>query len=196
MKNPDKKTITIFYSTGFLAFVLFAAVLALKTIKSSHESKSNNYNHLITNAAARHNVDPTLVKAVIKQESQFHADARGAKKEIGLMQVTPAAVKDWERVQKRRVGSTGAVFEPELNIEIGTWYLGIALKQWRRHPEKEILALVQYNAGRARALKWSEENNGKNILESIPFETTRTYIMNVLQYRSEFNKPEASARVE
>ena len=156
--------------------------------KAGYKKKICYFEQLIQSASYRHNVDPQLVKAVVKQESKFQQNAVGSKGEVGLMQLTPMAVQDWERVHHRRLGSRSVLFAPRLNIEIGTWYLGIALNHWHHHRENVVMALIQYNAGRSRAVDWARDHQGKPIMEIIPFETTRTYIKHVLTNHAEFLK--------
>ena len=168
----------------FLVAVAGAGVIASKTI--GYTKKIGYFEELIQSASSRHNVDPCLVKAVVKQESQFDQYALGMDGEIGLMQITPMAVRDWERIHHRRLGLASALYAPKLNIEIGTWYLGTALKQWHNHEDRVTMALIQYNAGRSRALNWARKYSGETIRDVIPFKSTRYYIRNVLYYYSHF----------
>ena len=65
-------------------------------------------------------VDPALLKAVIWRESKYNASEIGGKGEIGLMQImVDRAASDWARVKKYPLPSAGALYDPELNIEIG-----------------------------------------------------------------------------
>ncbi len=148
---------------------------------------------LVRRTARRHGVDPSLVLAVIRQESNFDADARGAAGEIGLMQITQNAAADWARAQRRSLGAENILFAPELNLEIGVWYLAKALRQFRHHRDREVLALSQYNAGRQRALRWAEEYR-ENLLKHIPIPSTRGYIVNVLKYRASYNREKAAEK--
>ncbi len=181
MRNINFKGVVILLS----AILCLGLVLCL--LNSSRKRRGPKaYDRIIRSAAMRHNVDDNLIKAIIKQESQFNPNARGRAKEIGLMQITPSAAKDWEIAHRRDLLSEGSLFDPQINIEIGTWYLGNAIRQWRGRKEVVIMALIQYNAGRSRALKWDEEFRGRNMLDNIPFQSTRNYIRNVLKYHTEF----------
>jgi soluble lytic murein transglycosylase len=147
---------------------------------------ATRFDPLIREAASRHGIDPLLVKAVIRQESNFDEDARGDAGEVGLMQITRAAARDWERVSDRRLRSNGSLFSPALNVEVGTWYLAQALRRWKEHDEREVMALIQYNAGPGRARQWAAENSGQNMREQIPFPSTRAYVNRVLTYHMEY----------
>lgn len=163
----------------------FAAIPAFWWWHHQQRSPSLQMEDLIQQAAWRHGVDPTLLKAVIRQESGFNPDARGAAGERGLMQIMPGAAQDWQTHQHRTLPTIEALFDPQLNLEIGAWYLGRALQQWSAHPEREKLALLQYNAGRSQALRAVREQE-KNLPLHIPIESTRHYIKNVLSYRADY----------
>ena len=171
-----------------IVFLVCSLLLAFITFKKITSRDTGSYTNLILNASNRQDVDPNLIRAVIMQESRFDPDARGDQGEIGLMQITRGVVKDWERENNSKLASAGALYQPEVNIEIGTWYLGKALWHWNEHEEDVVLALIQYNAGRQRALKWERKNSGKNMIEHIPFESTKKYVTNILKYRFDMTK--------
>ena len=139
-------------------------------------------------AASRHGLPPALVKAVIYQESRFRVLSRGGKGEIGLMQITEGAVLDWERHTGLRCPSRGALYDPRLNVEIGTWYLARAVRAWEDYGDRDVLALAQYNAGRRNALKWAPQDSEGKALDRVRFSSTREYIVSVLRYRASFER--------
>ncbi len=169
--------------TLFLILVIFIGAILFKRI---YKRDLDNFDYLIKKSAKLYNVDQNLVKAVIKQESQFDPNARGKHGEVGLMQITIPVVKDWEKEKKWEIVSKGVLFVPEINIEIGTWYLGKALSQWSDNKDQVVFALAQYNAGRKRALAWAKKIKNNNVIDNIPFESTKIYIKRVLEYHSEF----------
>lgn len=170
------------WAVGGAVLALVGAGLVWRR-SAATQARETRYDGLIEAAAERHGVPPELIKAVIKTESHFDPDVRGKAGEIGLMQVGPLAVADWEQFHHRSVGFFSNMHNPALNIEIGTWYLAAALRQWAGRPEQEILALVQYNAGRKWALKLAQSKQNI-ILSEVPIASTRSYITNILKYRS------------
>jgi soluble lytic murein transglycosylase-like protein len=119
------------------------------------------YESLIQQASERFSVDPFLVKAVIKAESDFDYQAVSSKGAQGLMQLMPETAYDME---------VGDPFDPEENIFGGTRYLGLLLERYKNDKMK---ALAAYNAGPDRV----EEYQGIP-----PFTETKDFIERVLKY--------------
>lgn len=100
----------------------------------------DSYDHMIRSAASRYQVDPHLVKAVIRAESNFDYLARSRKGALGLMQLMPGTATDMEVADP---------FDPQDNIYGGTRYLSKMLSLF---PGNLRLALAAYNAGPARVI--------------------------------------------
>ena len=145
------------------------------------------YDAIIVKAGERNGVDPALLKAVIWQESKFDSSTIGSKGEIGLMQIMQKfAAADWAKAHSRRTPSIGALSDPELNIEIGSWYLGRALRRWNNYTDCETLALCEYNAGYQRASSWKPEKPHETVAEKINIRSTQIYVRNILKKRKEY----------
>ena len=136
------------------------------------------YHDEIASAAARHGVDPLLVKAVIWQESRFHSDKLGAHGERGLMQVTEPAAADWVAAVGVETFVPEDLIDPKTNIEVGTWYLGRALKHWSGQEDPLPFALGEYNAGRSRVKRWSggAQMTADELNAAMDIASTRAYI--------------------
>jgi len=141
------------------------------------------YKTMIEEAASRHSVSPDLVRAVIRQESEFRPRMIGGVGELGLMQITPNAARDWYRAHGREYRFRGLLLDPRLNIEIGTWYLARGLRYWEEYSDADVLALAEYNAGRRRVRQWAPDDPRENAIDSVGFSSTKAYIIRILGYR-------------
>ena len=174
--------------TGFLLAVGGTLWAVWERIEREHLGTvpATRLEPMIAEASRRNGVSPFLIKAVILQESGFRPLARGTAGEIGLMQLTPAAVTDWERGTGFHLPHRGQIFDARLNIEIGTWYLARGITQWQGTADPIVPALAQYNAGRRNALKWHGGALTGPQLERVRFSSTHTYIKSILNFCHSF----------
>ena len=188
--RPARRRTSVFINLILLLGLAGAGYLLYRHYNEA-KRRTHAFDTIIWETANRHRISPYLVKAVIRQESNFRPWVTGNAGEIGLMQVTGGAVQDWERITGQQCPSPGLLYDPRLNIEIGSWYLAYALRRWHHHPDAEPLALAQYNAGIVNAMKWAAGPETENVTARIRFPATRKYIKNVLSYRQyyEVNDP-------
>lgn len=177
-----------------LIISIFAACTALflwrmGEIVYDYFARSSRYDTIIVAAGVRNHIDPVLIKAVIWRESRFDRSIRGLKGEIGLMQVMPKyAAVDWARTHNRRVPSSGALFDPQLNIEIGSWYLARALSRYKNYKDAVALALCEYNAGAVRAMDWRPAEPDQPVIDRIAIPSTKAYVKDILKKYEEYKK--------
>lgn len=129
---------------------------------------------LVTENAARNDLDPALVFGLIHQESVFDAGARSWANARGLMQIIPSTgrvIARWLGEPQRGID----LMDPEMNVRYGTVYLRRMLDE-TGHVE---LALASYNAGGGRVRRWWRQVPGGDValfVESIPIAETRDYV--------------------
>lgn len=118
-------------------------------------------------------VDAALIAAVIYSESKF-SDRTSSAGARGLMQITPAAANEIERLSGGTTFRLKDLGDPEINIRYGTFLLSELLD---RYDGDVVAALAAYNAGPGNADAWG----GSELrVEEIPFPETRAYVEEVL----------------
>lgn len=131
--------------------------------------------------ARRNNLDPFKVAALIRQESEFDPRALSRAKAHGLTQVMPGTGRQLARTAGIRRFHTGMLFEPGVNLRLGTLYLRSLLDKWGGSWEE---TLASYNAGPNRVAEWVAWHSYEEpaeFVETIPFTETREYVKAVLR---------------
>jgi len=100
-------------------------------------------------AAGRYSVDPALIYAVMKKESNFDPDAASTAGAIGLMQLMPATAGSFNRFLPEELRGR-ALTDPERNIHLGAAYLASLQTAYRR----DHLVLSAYNGGPGNLNRW------------------------------------------
>jgi soluble lytic murein transglycosylase len=139
------------------------------------------YEKDLVGSAKQQSLDPYMMAALIRQESEFDPQALSPKHAYGLTQVEPAT----GRALARRAGiqrfSNRSLFQPAINLKLGAYYLRALLDQWGGKWEQ---TLASYNAGKSRVnewIGWNQYQEPAEFVESIPFTETREYVQAVLR---------------
>lgn len=126
---------------------------------------NTNFDDVIRSASDRYNVDPDLIRAVIKTESDFNINARSTKGAMGLMQLMP---------ETARLHNVSDAYDPNENVEGGVRHLRMLLERYQGNLE---LSLAAYNAGAGAV----EKHGGIP-----PYNETRDYVRKVLRFYDAF----------
>ncbi len=134
---------------------------------------------LIKDAPAEHGVDPYLVAAVAREESEFNRVAISSAGALGMMQIMPATGRLIAKGKGVKGFDEAWLFDTRTSIRFGSWYLVGLLE---RFDGKLHLAVAAYNAGPTAVEKWIKKLPAPpdEFVESIPYTETRNYVKRVL----------------
>ena len=188
-KNKKKKrnaVITILVAL----FVAIGAGFAAITARSAylHNKYPVLWESLAFEYANENNLDPILVLAMIKTESNFKENATSHKDARGLMQIRDATF-EWvcTKMPKTNNPKDMDIYDPEVNIRVGTFLIAMLYDEFG----DMNTALAAYNAGRTNVIKWLKDpqnsQDGKT-LSYIPFDETRQYVAKIEEARKWYNK--------
>ncbi len=140
------------------------------------------YEHLYRQAATRSGVSLALLMGLSRQESLFRVDARSSAGARGLMQLMPSTAREVARRLGKSQPSTSDLYQPTLNIALGTKYLADQLANLNGN---RALAAAAYNGGPHNLKKWLKAYGNQPLdlfIESIRFRETREYVKLVLSF--------------
>ena len=127
-------------------------------------------------------VDPALIYALARLESNFDPTAVSPAGARGLMQLMPSTAR---YIQQNSRKSSGSLHDPATNLELGQRYL-LHLTQLDLVGDDLIRLLASYNAGPGNFARWTDTMGQVSdpllFIESLPFEETRAYVPRALAY--------------
>jgi soluble lytic murein transglycosylase len=141
----------------------------------------------INEEARRHGLDPYFVAGIIRQETVFDPQARSRANALGLMQILPSTGQAVARQNIGRGITSNDLFNPVLNIQLGTAYVKDLLGRFGRF---EYVAAA-YNGGPTRVSRWLRELPAGEIeewVESIPLSETRLYVQGVYRNARQYQR--------
>jgi soluble lytic murein transglycosylase len=133
----------------------------------------------VANAADEFGIEPSLIYAVMRQESLYRTDAESAAGAVGLMQLQRGTARDVSRELGASTPGGLDPLVPDQAIRLGTARLASLIE---RYDGRIVPALAAYNAGPAAVDRWlpDEPVAGDIWLENVPFNETREYVRRVL----------------
>ncbi|WP_268627272.1 lytic transglycosylase domain-containing protein [Paenibacillus alvei] len=183
MKMLRKKRVLLLLFLGML-FLLFVQSqwLGRWMYPIAYEDEIRKY-------AAQYDVDPLLVAAIIRVETNFQAGRESRKGAIGVMQLMPETAT-WA-MEQLKMNNRWSLDElkntADPNILIGTWYLKSLHKQFN---ENWIAAIAAYNAGPGNVNKWIRNKvwDGRydTAKQQIPYGETKLYVQRVIHYYDKY----------
>ncbi|MGG4194576.1 lytic transglycosylase domain-containing protein [Paenibacillus jamilae] len=183
MKMLRKKRVLLLLFVGML-FLLFVQSqwLGRWMYPIAYEDEIRKY-------AAQYDVDPLLVAAIIRVETNFQAGRESRKGAIGVMQLMPETAT-WA-MEQLKMNNRWSLDElkntADPNILIGTWYLKSLHKQFN---ENWIAAIAAYNAGPGNVNKWIRnkvwDGSYDTAKQQIPYGETKLYVQRVIHYYDKY----------
>jgi len=136
----------------------------------------------VLSEAKKRSVDPRLVLAIMKQESQFKPNAKSPSAARGLLQLTiDAAQKYGARAGMKQV-SDDSLYQPGTNIAIGTEYIAELSRMFAGLAEA---VAASYNGGEDNVARWLGRTNQRDagvFTAEVGFTESKNYVFKVMSY--------------
>jgi len=184
MAEGEKKNIL---ATIMLLVILAIGVLSVVNFRSAMKGINNwylynkypmKYDYEIVYFSGKYNLEPSLVSAVVYEESKFNPEAVSDKGAMGLMQMIPETIK-YVRQQVDPPTRSAISFDITDQINYGCFYLSYLFNKY----ENTEWALAAYNAGEGNVDKWLEDGE-----LNIEFEETRNFVERVKNSQDKYKE--------
>ena len=145
-----------------------------------------DYQQDIITYSQKNNIDPFLVAAIIKNESNFKHKAVSGVGAVGLMQIMPETGRWIAEQMGLEDYKDSDLYLTKTNIRMGCWYVGELDHEFKQNM---TLVMIAYNAGRGQTREWMQENGWTydfNNVQAIPYADTREYVAKVLHDRDKY----------
>jgi len=167
----------VLFASSAVFLVLFLGVggyvLRADPSSSSHAEMADKYGR-------EYGVDPALVNAVIQAESSGRPGALSHAGARGLMQLMPKTASEMAQRLDLPPLTKQDLFNPDLNIRLGTYYLHLLGEEFDHVPE---LVLAAYNAGPGSVRRWMGAHprlSPSRLLRTAAYPETRAYVRKVM----------------
>lgn len=167
------------YIAGLLVFLIAIVFVIDNAEKMIYPLKYKEY---VVKHSLQNEIDPYLIFAIIKAESNFNPKATSRKNARGLMQITESTGKWGAELLDMKNFTIENLYEPETSIIIGCWYIRWLMNEFEGNTD---LVIAAYNGGSGRVNEWLKNKNysstGKS-LDHIPYRETSLYVKKVKNY--------------
>lgn len=125
-------------------------------------------------------VDPALVYSIMREESGYRPEVVSPVGARGLLQIMRETGASLASRRGRESFDADELFDPQTNIELGSFYLG---ELSRRFPDRLSASIASYNAGPHVVSGWLASQGGPDDewVEAIPYSETRSYVKRVMR---------------
>lgn len=153
---------------GFVKGAIFILIIFILIINLTFPIFYNDY---VEEFSRSFDVDKYLIYSIIKAESNFNIKATSEKNAKGLMQILDETGEEVFNILKTSESERN-LYDPKVNIMVGTYYLKSLID---RYKNDEIKAIAAYNSGMVHADRWSESDT-YNFKDNIDFKETKNYV--------------------
>lgn len=178
MPKTIRNILIVFLIVAILFCVCNALDIKTRILKQLYP---RTYSEYVVKYSNEYGVDPLLVYAVIKAESNFDKDVVSSRNAKGVMQLMD---KTAEEVAGNMVilddYNSEMLFDAETNIKIGTKYLSELIEKYKSYQ----VAVAAYNAGTGTVDRWIEMGTIKadgSDIEKIPYKETNMYVRKIIR---------------
>lgn len=181
-QNQRRLAADLAYRRGWYDRAVFAFSADPETQKLYEQRFPLGMEKHVRQEARAAGIDPAWAYAIIRAESAWMSDARSHADAYGLMQLLPGVAKQMAKAEGLPYSKAQDLFDPELNVQLGTRFLGRMADKYDGSP---WLASAAYNAGSAPVGRWLDARASLDpdfFIETIPYKETREYVSRVLAF--------------
>ena len=145
-----------------------------------HVAYPNPFEEIVTRWSALRGIEPAMVWGIMREESGFNPRVESWANARGLIQLMEATAAGQAKKDGLLVFDKEALFDPEINVRLGTSYIKELGGAFGHHP---ALMIAGYNGGAGNVNRWLREFGQKPLdlfVEDIPYGQTRDYTKRVL----------------
>ncbi len=138
------------------------------------------YERWVTSVSAQYRYSPSVLWAIMREESTFRPEVVSPVGAIGLLQIMPYTGEEIAAGLGVKGFTPDRLYEPETNIGFSAWYVR---KLIAKYGGNEALAIAGYNAGPEAVDRWLKQRGDLSLdefIEEIPYTETRRYVKRVL----------------
>ena len=178
------KKLKAFIITILIVCISYIGIVKLLKIPDRIMKKiyPKTYSEYVTEYSREYDVDPLLIYAVIKAESNFKDNVVSNSNAKGVMQLMDSTADEVaSNVMTDTTFEPNMLFDAGINIKLGTKYLSDLLQKYNGN---YCLAIAAYNAGIGTVDKWIQDGvikeDGSDI-ENIPYKETNNYVRKIIR---------------
>ena len=159
----------------YISFLIVCVIFFVLFLGVEFLLYPTRFKNKVVEASKRYDLEPELVYAVIKAESNFDTSAVSSSGAVGLMQLIPTTAR-WIAEEVDGFYDYNELFNGDKNIEYGCFYLRYLFDKF----DNVDVVICAYNAGETKVRDWLKD--GELVKESIDYEETKNYLKNVKGY--------------